>query len=131
MKVYKFEDLVVWQLARDLVKDIYSSFKTCRDYGFNDQIQRASVSVMNNIAEGFERGYNSIDNKLFLNFLNIALGSCGEVRSMLYAAEDLGYMDDETAKIFRNRCKNLTLKLNSLMETLRKHDTPNNAISAK
>ena len=122
MKVYKFEDLVVWQLARTLVKDIYSSFKTCRDFGFNDQIQRAAISIMNNIAEGFERSNNSKDNKQFLNFLNIAAGSCGEVRSMFYAAEDLGYIDEEKAKLLRNRCIDLSLKLNSFMETLRQHD---------
>ncbi|MBR0310652.1 MAG: four helix bundle protein [Paludibacteraceae bacterium] len=123
MKVYKFEDLVVWQLARTLVKDVYSAVGKCRDYGFNDQIQRAAVSIMNNIAEGFERCNNSKDNKQFLNFLNIAYGSCGEVRSMLYTAEDLGYMSEESAKIFRNRCTDLSHKLNSLIITLREHDT--------
>ena len=92
MKVYKFEDLVVWQLARTLVKDIYSSFKTCRDFGFNDQIQRAAISIMNNIAEGFERSNNSKDNKQFLNFLNIVVGSCGEVRCMFYAAVVFVYL---------------------------------------
>jgi four helix bundle protein len=127
MKVYKFEDLVVWQLARTLVKDIYSSLKTCRDFGFNDQLQRAAVSIMNNIAEGFERSNYSKDNKQFSNFLNIAYGSCGEVRSMFYAAEDLGYIDEENAKLFRNRCTDLSFKLNSLITTLRQHDTLNTA----
>ena len=127
MKINKFEDLVVWQLARTLVKDIYSSLKTCRDFGFNDQLQRAAVSIMNNIAEGFERSNYSKDNKQFLNFLNIAYGSCGEVRSMFYAAEDLGYIDEGNAKLFRNRCTDLSFKLNSLITTLRQHDTHNTA----
>ena len=65
--------------------------RQCKDYGFRDQIQRASVSIMNNIAEGSEAGSDA----KFLNFLNIAKGSCAEVRSMLYLCEDLGFCSEE------------------------------------
>lgn len=84
MKINRFEEIIVWKKSRDLTKDIYRSFKDNRDYSFRDQIQRASVSVMNNIAEGFERK----GNKEFKQFLFIAKGSSGELRSMLYTALD-------------------------------------------
>ncbi len=88
----RFEDLRVWQNARVLVVEVYRAFGRgtagWRDLGFRDQIQRASLSIMNNIAEGFERGSDAD----FARFLHVAKGSCGEVRSMLYAAEDLRYL---------------------------------------
>ena len=61
--VYNFEELVIWQLSRQFVREIYLLFRESNDYGFRDQIQRASVSVMNNIAEGFQRNKFSTDNK--------------------------------------------------------------------
>jgi four helix bundle protein len=85
MKFDRFEDIIAWQKAKVMTLKIYSYFKDSRDYGFKDQICRASVSVMNNIAEGFER---KSDNE-FMHFLYIAKSSCGEVRSMLYLAEEL------------------------------------------
>ena len=93
----RFEDLDAWKVARELANLIYvlgreSGFP--RDYGFKDQIQRAAVSVMNNIAEGFERG----SNKDFAKFLFIARGSVGEVRSMLYLALDQKYITEEQFK---------------------------------
>lgn len=84
----RFEDLKVWQKSRILVKDCYRVFKKLSDFSFRDQILRAAVSIMNNIAEGFERK----GDKEFRKFLFIAKGSCGEVRSMLYLALDLGYI---------------------------------------
>ena len=88
MKIEKFEDIISWQKARELTKNIYKVFRSNRDYGFRDQIQRASVSIMNNIAEGFERK----GNKELKNFLFISKGSCAEVRSMIYLAYDLQYI---------------------------------------
>ncbi len=88
MTFNKFEDMEAWKLARILTRDIYASFGACRDYGFKDQIQRAAVSVMNNIAEGFDRN----GCKEFMYFLRIAKGSSAEIRSMLYIAGDLGYL---------------------------------------
>lgn len=83
-----FEDIIVWQKAQELVVSVYASFRPCKDYAFRDQIQRAAVSVMNNIAEGYERK----GNKEFRKFLYISKGSCGEVRSMLYLATRLKYI---------------------------------------
>ena len=91
MKIEKFEDIIAWQRARELTLSIYKIFKNNKDFGFRDQIQRASVSIMNNIAEGFERDTN----KEFRHFLFIAKGSCAEVRSMLYLALDLKYINRE------------------------------------
>ena len=90
MKINKFEDIIIWQESRNFVSDIYSTFRFCRDFNFKDQIQRAVISIMNNVAEGFERR----GDKEFKRFLYIAKGSCGEVRSMLYAALDLKYIQE-------------------------------------
>ena len=70
---------------------VYKSFKSCKDFSFKNQVERASISVMNNIAEGFERQTN----KDFRNFLFIAKGSCGEVRSMLSVAKELEYIGEK------------------------------------
>ncbi|HVZ67440.1 MAG TPA: four helix bundle protein [Patescibacteria group bacterium] len=99
MVIKSFEDIVSWQKSKVFVVDIYKAFKNCRDFGFKDQICRASISIMNNIAEGFERS----GNKEFRNFLFISKGSCGEVRSMLYAAFDLKYIsEDEYKNLYEN-----------------------------
>lgn len=94
MKIERFEDLEVWKLSREVVKMIYTltnKGKFIRDFGFREQIQRSAVSVMSNIAEGFERKTD----KEFIQFLYIAKGSCGELRSQLYIALDLGYINDK------------------------------------
>jgi four helix bundle protein len=88
----RFEDLIAWQRARVLTKEIYrvtSVGAFSRDFGLRDQIQRAAVSVMSNIAEGFERGSRNE----FHQFLVISKGSCAEVRSQLYVALDAEYLD--------------------------------------
>ena len=90
MKIEKFEDIVAWQKAYKLVLDIYHDVHAKTDYSFRDQITRAAVSVMNNIAEGFERG----GDKELKRFLYLSKGSCGEVRSMLLLAKDLGYLTE-------------------------------------
>ena len=92
--ISKFEDLVCFNKARELTKAIYQEFKDCKDYGFKDQITRASVSVLSNIAEGFERGTKSE----YLNYLYIAKGSAGEVRAQLYVAYDAEYVNMEKFK---------------------------------
>lgn len=96
-KVEKFEDLVAWQKARELTKEIYkvtSIGEFSKDYGLRDQIRRASVSIMSNLAEGFERG------KLteFHQFISISKASCAELRSQLYVAWDVGYLSKEDFK---------------------------------
>lgn len=88
MTIDRFEDILSWQKSKELALNIYHLYATNKDYGFKDQIQRASVSIMNNIAEGFERR----SDKELRHFLFIAKGSCGEVRSMLYLAKDLKYI---------------------------------------
>ncbi len=82
--IKNFEDLEIWNMARELVNLIYSDFRNCRDYGFKDQITRAGVSIMNNVSEGFCRSSDSE----FRHFLNISKGSTGEVKNMYYIAED-------------------------------------------
>ena len=94
MKIERFEDLEVWRLSRELVKSIYklsSGAKFAKDFCLANQIQRSAVSVMSNIAEGFERK----SKKEFINFLYIAKGSCGELRSQLYIALDLNYINKD------------------------------------
>jgi len=85
MKINKFEEIVSWQKSKELTLKIYMLFKDTRDFDFRSQIQRASVSIMNNIAEGFERKSNNE----FKYFLFVAKGSSAEVRSMLYLALEL------------------------------------------
>lgn len=90
--VNRFEDLVAWQKARVLAGDIYAITQVGRfgrDFGLSGQIQRAASSIMFNLAEGFERGSRAE----FHQFLSIAKGSCAEVRSQLYLALDIGYID--------------------------------------
>ena len=96
-----FEELRVWQDSRLLVKNIYHLNSDCKDYGFKDQIQRASISIMNNIAEGSESGTDA----LFIRYLNTAKASCSEVRSMLYAGEYLTYYSFENATELRNKAR--------------------------
>ena len=89
--INKFEELIAWQKSRELVTAIYkvtNGKEFSRDFGLRDQIQRAAVSIMSNIAEGFERAGRAE----FHQFLVIAKGSCAEVRSQLYIALDIGYI---------------------------------------
>jgi four helix bundle protein len=94
IRVERFEDLIAWQKARILTRQIYlitSKGDFARDFGLRDQIRRAAVSVMSNIAEGFERNRPTE----FHQYLSIAKGSCAEVRSQLYVALDAGYVSQE------------------------------------
>jgi len=114
MAIQKFEDIKAWQKGQEFAIAIYSTFSTLKDRGFNDQICRASVSISNNIAEGFDRSSHAD----FKRFLYIAISSCSEVRSMLYLAEKLNYIDlkrknellsssNEISKIIRGLIKSL------------------------
>ena len=91
-KIQKFEDVLAWQKARELTREIYTHTKAglfAKDFGLRDQIQRAAVSIMGNVAEGFDRG----GDKEFIQFLSISKGSCGEVKSHLYVALDQQYVN--------------------------------------
>ena len=114
MRIERFEDIIAWQKAKELTVMIYALFKESRDYGFKDQIQRASISIMNNIAEGFERRSNSE----FKQFLYIAKGSCGEVRSMLILAPELHKMHKEESAILVGRSEEISKILSGLIKTL-------------
>lgn len=119
MTVKKFEDLKIWQEARSLTRRIYEvtakeSFR--RDYALSDQMRRAAVSVMANIAEGFER----CNNKEFIQYLFIAKSSCGELRSHLYVAIDQHYISEKEHLDLSTSAAGLTTMIYNLIEYLKK-----------
>ena len=115
MKVERFEDIIAWQKAKLLTVNIYQVFSESKDFGFRDQILRASVSVMNNIAEGFERQTNNE----FIQFLFIAKGSCGEVRSLLHLAFALNKISENTFKEMYNNCEEISKMLSGFIKSLK------------
>ena len=104
MGIERFEDILAWQKSKELTIQIYRLFEESKDFGFKDQIQRASVSVMNNIAEGFERK----SYKEFKHFLYIAKGSCGEVRSMLIIAHELKKINTSDYEMLLSLCTEIS-----------------------
>ena len=118
--IKQFEDLLAWQRSRELVREIYKSLQNCRDMGFRDQIQRAAVSVMSNIAEGFESGTR----QEFLNYLYIAKGSAGEVRAQVYAAHDIGYLNIETFKYLKGLAEECSKLISSFIFKLKSGGQP-------
>lgn len=114
-----FEDLRVWREAREIVRIVYQStkdFPSNERYGLVSQMQRAAVSTMSNIAEGFERGTN----KEFIHFLYTAKGSNGEVRSQAYVALDLGYISQAKCNDLVRRCETLSRRLYNFIEYLKR-----------
>jgi four helix bundle protein len=94
-QLQRFEELIAWQKARELTRDVYIATRNgpfAKDFGLSGQIQRAGVSIMSNIAEGFERNGHTE----FYHFLGVAKASCAELRSQLYVALDAGYLDQTT-----------------------------------
>lgn len=119
--VKDFEELAIFQKARELSKKIYpvtnkDGFKS--DYRFVQQIRAAAGSIMDNIAEGFERG----GNKEFLNFLYIAKGSCGEVRSQLIRANDVGYLTEEEYNELYTKCRKLPAGIMNFIKEIKASD---------
>ena len=113
-KIQVFEDLIAWQKARILTREIYDATKRdafSKDFALVNQIRRASVSIMSNIAEGFERGGRNE----FHQFLVIAKASCAEVRSQLYIAYDVGYLPQQDF----NRLMNLAREVSRIIGGLR------------
>jgi four helix bundle protein len=122
--VKQFEDLHVWQEARNLVSEVYRVTKLGtfrRDFSLRDQITRAAVSSMSNIAEGFERG----SRREFMQFLNVAKGSTGEVRSQLYVALDQKYVDQKTFEKLRSSALAVSRRLAKFIGYL--EDYPSNS----
>ena len=116
-RVEQFEDLQVWQMAHELSVEIYKltmGGEFSRDWGLRDQIQRASVSVMSNIAEGFER----YSRQEFKQFLSVARGSCAEVRSQIQLAKSLGYVADADCLTIYEQCIALSRAIGGLRSSL-------------
>ena len=122
-KVNRFKDLRVYQSGRHLVKRVYDltrgdGFR--KDISLTDQIRRAAISVVSNIAEGFERG-SAVE---LIQFLYIAKGSCGEVRAQIGIAADLGYISDSDRKAVVEECEKTSRMLASFVEYLKKGKFP-------
>jgi len=112
-KIEKFEDLEVWKKSVRLSIQIYEELKNCKDYGLRDQIQRSAVSISSNIAEGYERNTN----KEYIQFLHIAKGSCGELRTQLYIASEIGLISKQKSKELIEKTKEISAMLFSLIKT--------------
>ncbi len=113
-----FEEMEMWKRSRELVKFIYGITKNkefCKDFSLTDQITRAAVSVMSNIAEGFERGSNTE----FIQFLYIAKGSCGEVRTQLYVALDQAYITNAVFQSGKKLCTDISGQIAGLIQYLK------------
>lgn len=115
MAVKKFEDLIVWQKAQDFSVVIYKNFSSLKDYSFKDQITRASVSISNNIAEGFDRKTNPD----FKRFLYIASSSNSEVRSMLYLSERLEFLKSDKSKELIEKSNEISRMLYGLILSMK------------
>lgn len=116
-RINRFEDLIAWQKARELTEAVYQVTKYgefSKDFGLRDQMRRAAVSVMSNIAEGFDRGGRAE----FHQFLVIAKGSCAELRSQLYVAKDAGYIDKETFGTIYDRAVETSRIINGLRSSV-------------
>ena len=117
MKFTRFEECEVWQMGRELVREVYSLTREgefVKDFGLKDQIQRAAVSISSNVAEGYARR----GNKEFVKFLWIAKGSAAEVQSQLYHAKDLGYIDAASFEKLYNSANLIQVKLYHLIQSL-------------
>jgi len=117
-RIQRFEDMEVFQRARELTKGIYQATSVgrfARDFSLRDQIRRCAVSVMSNIAEGFERD----GDREFLQFLSVAKGSCGELRAQLYAAVDQRYLTQEQFELLHAQVLQLARMLSGLIHYLR------------
>ncbi len=110
------EEMYVWRTSRILVNNIYRMMRNCKDWGFRDQIQRASVSIMNNIAEGFASGSKG----RFVFHLRVSRGSCSEVYSMLYLCEDFNLCSSEQRKEIQEMIQCISIGCNKLIHSFEK-----------
>lgn len=123
--IKRFEDLEVWKLARELCQNVYELTLLegfSRDFGLKNQINNSSGSIMDNIAEGFERD----GSKEFSQFLSIAKASCGECRSQLYRALDRNYISQEQFKLTSQKTIDLGRKISNLMSYLKNSELRGN-----
>lgn len=111
----RFEELDVWKKSARLSADLYKAMANNKDFGFRDQITRASLSIPSNIAEGYERG----SNKEIANFLNYAKGSAGERRTQIYIGMDIGYIDKENGKHWLKEAEDISRMLHGLIKSIR------------
>ena len=119
MKIDKFEDTEVWQLAREICNDVEVLFDTTplgKRYSLVNQMDRSSGSIMDNIAEGFGRG----GNLEFRNFLGFSKGSCNELKSQLYRAKDKNLITSEQFQLLLEKCNKENAKLGSFISYLSK-----------
>lgn len=119
MAIEKFEDIIGWQRAQDLAVEIYAVFGNLNDYGFKDQITRASVSISNNIAEGFDRSSKAE----FTKFLYYSKGSCSEVRSMLHLASRLNFLNMDTKTTLIKNTNEISKIITGLIKSLKQTNT--------
>ena len=123
MKIMRFEDIEAWKEARALVGMVYESTNKApfkNDWGLRDQMQRAAISVMSNIAEGFL----SQTNREFIGFLGYSLRSAAEVQSQLYAALDLHYLDNHTFNLLMDKCTKVARLLQGFIRYLKATNKP-------
>jgi len=114
MEFNRFEDIIAWQKSQDLAVEIYTLFSDLKDFGFKNQICRASISISNNIAEGYDRQ----SDKEFVHFLFIAKGSASEVKSMLCLAARLGYITNDKAARLRNQSEEISKIIRGIIKYL-------------
>lgn len=114
MKATHFEDLIIWQEAVDLYEMLYVRTQALRAFHYREQLHRAALSISNNIAEGFESGYESE----FARFLRIAKRSCGEVRSMVHVGVRIRVFTAEEGEAHIQRCRKLSVMIHNLIRTL-------------
>ena len=115
MKIARFEDLPIWKDSRTLSRMIYEGSSSCKDFSLRDQMRRAAVSAVSNIAEGFERG----SNKEFLQFLYIAKGSVGELRAQLYVALDAKMINEKDFQECFMQCEHVSKGISMFANYLR------------
>ncbi len=121
--IHRFEEIDAWQTARHLTKLVYALTAAgdfSRDFGLKDQMRRAAVSIMSNIAEGFE----SRTSALFLEFLGRAKGSAGELRAQFYVATDAGYLAPAESETLQDQCKKCSSQISLLMAYLKSLPSP-------
>jgi len=128
MRIERFEDLIAWQKARALTKDVYLTTMNPRferDFALCGQIRKSAISVPSNIAEGFERG----GRREFHQFLSIAKGSCAELRTQIYIALDIGYIDEQTATKLLGAAAEVAKIVGGLRKAVAKQRTQSSVLS--